>query len=260
MTQSLRQASSRYLRFGGGRLPERTKPPTVMYGVGIDLAYIPRFQRILTKYGNRFLKRAFHPAEIEQFQKLATAPSPAPTSSVPTINARQCQFIASRWAVKEATVKAAGCRLLFPEILLYSGSQRRRREALGNQTAQQTPTSAQGTILQSQSYSPPSSPPPFQSQCDNIEEYEYTNRDTLHTEKYTSGNANIHVGTNSNESSVDACYTGGNVFDDPRPSLHISGHSASLLQERGAGRIMVSLSHDRDYATAIVYIDEKKAS
>lgn len=77
----------------------------MIHGVGIDLACIPRFRRILSQFGDRFLQRAFHPHEIQHFHGLQT-------------ERLRLQFVASRWALKEATVKAFGARLLFPELVL----------------------------------------------------------------------------------------------------------------------------------------------
>lgn len=49
-----------------------------------------------------------HPEEIAHFHRLAPQQQP--------------QFVASRWAVKEAVVKAAGKRLLFPEMQVGKAS------------------------------------------------------------------------------------------------------------------------------------------
>jgi len=73
-----------------------------IFGIGVDIAHIPRFQAILSRVRDRFLSKLLHPKEISQFHSL--------------IPLRQPQFVASRWAVKEAVVKSAGKRLLFPEM------------------------------------------------------------------------------------------------------------------------------------------------
>ena len=80
-----------------------------MFGVGIDLCRIDRVQRLFDLYGARFLRRAYHESEILHFQEL-------PLSRRPT-------FLAGRWAVKEACLKAAGVRLLFPEIVSLPSAQ-----------------------------------------------------------------------------------------------------------------------------------------
>jgi len=81
-----------------------------VYGIGCDIAHIPRFLTLLNRYGHRFLNRAFHPEEI------------AFLSSMPGDH-RRAQFAASRWAVKEATLKACGSRLHFPEIFVSTKSE-----------------------------------------------------------------------------------------------------------------------------------------
>lgn len=62
-------------------------------GIGIDICKVSRIASILEKpYGNRFISRVLHPCEIS--------------------NNPDHQFVASRWAAKEALVKALGYRLL----------------------------------------------------------------------------------------------------------------------------------------------------
>lgn len=53
-----------------------------IYGIGIDIALIKRFDRVLNLYGERFLKKALHPAEIETYGTLR--------------NNRRAHFVASR--------------------------------------------------------------------------------------------------------------------------------------------------------------------
>ena len=81
---------------------------TRIFGHGIDIAKISRFAQTYEKYGDRYLKKALHPNEIAQFQNLAD------------INDTKARFLASRWALKEAVIKASGKRLLFPEMFLYA--------------------------------------------------------------------------------------------------------------------------------------------
>jgi phosphopantetheine--protein transferase-like protein len=38
-----------------------------IYGIGVDVAFISRFQKTFEQFGERFLKRAYHPKEIEEF-------------------------------------------------------------------------------------------------------------------------------------------------------------------------------------------------
>lgn len=42
----------------------------MIIGLGIDLVYIPRIERLFLKYGENFLKRAFHPKEIQTFYSI----------------------------------------------------------------------------------------------------------------------------------------------------------------------------------------------
>jgi holo-[acyl-carrier protein] synthase len=65
----------------------------MIVGVGIDLVSIQRFRRLLSLYGDRALRRLFHPSEIQH---------------KPLLDDKQAQYFASRWAVKEATIKALG--------------------------------------------------------------------------------------------------------------------------------------------------------
>jgi len=81
-----------------------------MFGIGVDITHVPRIRRLFTRWGYRFLRRAFAPAEILRFEELersASGPSPA-------------AFLAARWAAKEALHKAlaprTGLRLDFSEV------------------------------------------------------------------------------------------------------------------------------------------------
>lgn len=68
-----------------------------LVGLGIDLCKISRIQRLLdSPTSKRFLNWTLHPDELQA-----------------EIND---QYVASRWAVKEAFVKAAGQPLIFKEI------------------------------------------------------------------------------------------------------------------------------------------------
>ncbi len=96
----------------------------MIFGIGTDIARIVRFQRILATYGDRFVRKVCHPEELATYQAL-------------TDTARKSQFVASRyvrllgierqvhvpcrWAVKEATLKAIGPRIFFPDVLVRSG-------------------------------------------------------------------------------------------------------------------------------------------
>jgi holo-[acyl-carrier protein] synthase len=67
----------------------------MIYGVGMDLLEIGRMKKILTgKTAERFLERILTPAERELAH---------------TRKGRRSEFIAGRFAAKEAVVKALGC-------------------------------------------------------------------------------------------------------------------------------------------------------
>lgn len=81
-----------------------------MFGVGVDITHVPRIARLVTRWGVRFLRRAFAPAEIARYEELlSTGSGPSPA-----------MFLASRWAAKEALHKAVvprlGIRLDFAEV------------------------------------------------------------------------------------------------------------------------------------------------
>jgi holo-[acyl-carrier protein] synthase len=69
-----------------------------IFGIGIDLVKISRMQKILEQsYKQRFLTKVLHPRELEHFKDI-------------TNEEYQAQYLASRWAAKEATIKAIGRR------------------------------------------------------------------------------------------------------------------------------------------------------
>ena len=61
-------------------------------GIGVDLVNIPRMEQAVERWGSRFLKRIFTSAEIERSRQ----------------RARPAQYLASRFAAKEAFAKALG--------------------------------------------------------------------------------------------------------------------------------------------------------
>jgi holo-[acyl-carrier protein] synthase len=86
----------------------RTVGACGVLGLGLDLVHVPRFRSLLARYEHRFLRRAFHPTEVQEFRRLAT-------------EERRLQYVASRWAVKEAAFKAlsaADVRVQFPDVRL----------------------------------------------------------------------------------------------------------------------------------------------
>jgi holo-[acyl-carrier protein] synthase len=64
----------------------------MIYGIGVDLVKIERMERILERWGDRFVQRVFSPAEIAICRKRAFPPS----------------AFALRFAAKEAFSKAMG--------------------------------------------------------------------------------------------------------------------------------------------------------
>lgn len=81
--------------------------------VGTDLVRVARLGEVSSRWGVRFLDRAFHPLEIQRYQSFRNAK-------------RRSEFLASRWAAKEALYKALGPRiqqnLRFRDILVASGN------------------------------------------------------------------------------------------------------------------------------------------
>ena len=86
-----------------------------VFGVGVDITKVERLQRFFD--GNeyktkRFLTGVFHPSEIEAFYRKNEK------SAMGGVSPR-LQYLASRWALKEALVKASGCtHLIYNEIYL----------------------------------------------------------------------------------------------------------------------------------------------
>lgn len=60
--------------------------------IGIDIVEIKRIGKLLTKYGDKFLKRVFSRREIELYYR----------------HKRRVSFLAGRFAAKEAVIKALG--------------------------------------------------------------------------------------------------------------------------------------------------------
>lgn len=62
----------------------------MLVGLGVDIAELDRIQAAFTRFGERFLTRAYTPYEVERMPKNAVA------------------YLASRFAAKEAAAKALG--------------------------------------------------------------------------------------------------------------------------------------------------------
>lgn len=70
----------------------RENSPQIL-GIGVDLVEIPRLQASLQRTGDAFLKKVYTPAEVE---------------GAPQREPRRSQYLAGRWAAKEALAKALG--------------------------------------------------------------------------------------------------------------------------------------------------------
>jgi len=80
--------------------------------LGIDLTSLSRISSMYRRRGNRFLQKYLSPREFQDWNELQDCDE-----------RKQTQFLASRWAVKEALLKAMGERILFPELTLISRGQ-----------------------------------------------------------------------------------------------------------------------------------------
>lgn len=73
----------------------------MIYGIGTDVVAVARIERLLLRYGERFVARVLSPSERPGF-----AATPRPTA-----------FLAKRFAAKEAFAKALGTGLRAPVTL-----------------------------------------------------------------------------------------------------------------------------------------------
>ena len=64
----------------------------MIFGIGVDIAEIERFQRMVDRFGDRIAKRLLTNNELQQYKK----------------RKRSLSFLALRFAAKEATSKALG--------------------------------------------------------------------------------------------------------------------------------------------------------
>lgn len=79
----------------------------MIIGTGIDIVEIDRIEKLYSRYGEKFLKKFLRAEEITAYS-----------------GKRFIQFLAGRWAAKEAFWKAAGCRGMFSplSIVISSGN------------------------------------------------------------------------------------------------------------------------------------------
>lgn len=86
------------------------QPSNFIFGIGTDLVFIPRFYTLLSAHEEKFLKRAYHPKEIEQYATIEEE--------------KKILYLASRWAIKESMFKAFGgtWRMPFTDIHVIKNS------------------------------------------------------------------------------------------------------------------------------------------
>src|SRR5688572_28360110 len=75
-------------------------------GIGIDMTRISRFHRLIEKYEERFVYKTLHLKEVEQYKSVSDLQ-------------QKSRFLASRWAFKEALVKATGNKaIIFSSVYI----------------------------------------------------------------------------------------------------------------------------------------------
>jgi holo-[acyl-carrier protein] synthase len=83
----------------------------MIVGIGTDIVAIDRLARLLDRHGGKALEKLLAPAEQAEFrQRFASGGLPA----TPRQQAQAAQFLARRWAAKEALVKALGTGFSVP--------------------------------------------------------------------------------------------------------------------------------------------------
>ena len=87
-----------------------------LFGIGIDIVQNKRILGLLTRSnGERFLKKALHPEELLKLESFQ-------------LEKNRIEFVSSRWAAKEAVVKASRRKDLdFAAIWIKSNPDGRRR-------------------------------------------------------------------------------------------------------------------------------------
>ncbi len=77
----------------------------MIVGTGIDIVEVERIKELYERYGEKFLRRFLREDEL-----------------IPAEGDRFFQFLAGRWAAKEAFWKAANCRRIFSPLSLRISS------------------------------------------------------------------------------------------------------------------------------------------
>jgi holo-[acyl-carrier protein] synthase len=75
----------------------------MIFGIGSDIAHIPRFERLFAKQGERFAAHILTPVELTQFKQRHARS-----------HERGIRFLATRFAAKEAFSKACGLGIRMP--------------------------------------------------------------------------------------------------------------------------------------------------
>lgn len=74
--------------------------------MGTDIVQISRISHILQKNSESFLRKVLHKMEIEEYSHI-------------TLDKKKNQFVAGRWAVKEALVKATGDKsIIYSKVIV----------------------------------------------------------------------------------------------------------------------------------------------
>jgi len=75
-------------------------------GVGVDISKIPRFKRIIESHEASFIRKMLHEYEIKEYHEIKLIEN-------------KMKYLASRWSLKEALVKATGNKsLVFSKVYL----------------------------------------------------------------------------------------------------------------------------------------------
>lgn len=98
-------------------------------GVGHDLVQVARMAKIYARFGERFLRRAFHEREIRDFRALENVGKRMVNeegASRVLISHKAAEFLAGRWAAKEAVFKVLSAQskvhwIPFADIVVAKG-------------------------------------------------------------------------------------------------------------------------------------------
>jgi holo-[acyl-carrier protein] synthase len=83
----------------------------MIHGIGTDLCAVSRMEAVLARRGPRFAAKLLMPAELAQFESRGSGGHPR----------RAAQFLATRFAAKEALGKATGLAVRPPCLARRSG-------------------------------------------------------------------------------------------------------------------------------------------